>query len=93
MSVADVVLRKRRKRRHSLLHHKRNLRNSNVTQPLRNVNNVASSRNNDASRTSSVEPIVQQVQRELNDLCDNNSRRANASQHQRDRNHNRNNDA
>ena len=96
MSVAAVVLRKQRKHHNSrLLRSRVNQLNHNVTMRVRNENNDASSSNNDASRTISVEPNAPRVHHKLSvrrDLCDNNnSRVANASQHQRDRNRSRNN--
>ena len=88
----DAVHRKRRNNP-LLLNSKRNQLNRSVNQRIHDVNNVASSRSNDNSRTHSDERNVRQVRRKLNgllDLCDN-SRRAKESPHQRD--HDRSNDA
>ena len=70
-----------------MLHSRPSLLNRSVIMHVSNATNGASSRN-------SAESIV--ARRKLSvlpDLCVNNSRKANVSQHPRDRNHNRNNDA
>ena len=80
-----------KRKRHNPLLRKRNRRNRlnrSVTQRTPNANNDALSRSNDASSLSSDEQSVRPVQLRLNvrrDRCDNNSHKANASQHQLDR--------
>lgn len=75
---------------HSRVHRKRRKRHNQLRHNLsRKLNATCDElkRINDASRTSSVASIVQQLRRKLNvqqDRCDSNSRRANASQHQLD---------
>ena len=80
------MLRKHRRHNNRLLHSRPRLLNRSVIMHVSNATNGASS-------GSSAESIV--VQRKLSvlpDLCVNNSRRANESQHPRDHNHNRSND-
>jgi len=84
MSDRDVVHHKPPKRLNNrlLLNSKLNRLNRSVSQRIHDANNGASSRSNDNSRTHSDELNVLPVHRRLNeqfDLCDNNSRRANAS--------------
>ena len=89
MNVADAVHHKRRKRHNNLLLPRLNLSRRNVALRIHNVNFAVSNSSNDSSKTNSVELIV--VRRKLNvrpDLCDSNSRKVNASQHQHDRNSN-----
>ena len=93
MSDRDVVRPNQRNRHSPLLRRSRlnrlNKLNRNVTLQLCNANNDALSRNNVVSRTNSGELTV--AQRRLNvprDLCDNNSRRANASRRQHARSNN-----
>ena len=88
MSERDAVHRKRRNNQ-LLLNSKLNRLNRSVSQRIHDANNVVWSRSSDNSRTHSDERNVRQVHRKLNaqhDLCDNNNRRANESQHQDDRN-------
>ena len=62
MSDRDAADNKRHNRKHSqLLRNRLNRLSRSVTQLRRNANSGASSRINDASRTNSVELIVQQA--------------------------------